>query len=384
MQRASRSSTCHAVAGCLLAALAALAGAARGQNDPQRLPPPAVPVDPVPLPAQPAAQPPSLQLGPPAGIDGPQPFFEANPPLSTIETLTPADIPGLGPLGEQPLPGSPLDGLLTDEELYYLPPQKLTSHKSGFFQLFSLSAAWFGNANDPDDLGGTEIEAFLTVALPAPIVEWPLLITPGMNTTFIDGPTVTDLPTRLYFTYVDFTWVPVIINRWKGLLAVAPSVYGDFDTGEFRLTGKALAIYDWIPGRLQLIGGILYLNRDNVRLLPAGGLIWTPADWTRFELLFPKPKLAVRIGAMPGVEDWIFTTAEFGGNTWPIVRDSGLEDSVTYLDYRLIVGFERKLNGGAGYRLEGGYVFGRNITFGSGLGDFDPQNTILIRGVITF
>ena len=100
--------------------------------------------------------------------------------------------------------------------------------------------------------------------------------------------------------------------------------------------------------------------------------------------MFPKPKLAVRWNIGQGFEDWIFTTAEFGGNTWPIVRASGLTDNLTYIDYRLIVGFERKLNGGAGYRLEGGYVFGRNVTFTSGVGDFDPQNTILIRGGITF
>ena len=350
---------------CAAVALLALVAAARAQGDPRLLPAPAVPVDRLPAPG---AAPP----GPPAGIDG---------PLTTLEAL-PA--PGAGPWDEQPLPESPVEELLTDEDLYYFPPQKISSHKNGFFQLFSLSATWFGNANDPDDLGGTEIDTFLTVALPAPIVEWPLLITPGFNMTLIDGPTVTDLPTRLYLTYVDFMWLPVVVNRWKALLSVAPSVFGDFDTGEFRLTGKALAIFDWIPGRVQLIGGVLYLNRDNVRILPAGGVIWTPADWTRFELLFPKPKLAVRTGVGPGFEDWIFGTAEFGGNTWPIVRDSGLKDNVTYIDYRLIAGFERKLNGGAGYRLEGGYVFGRSITFTSGNGDFDPQNTFLIRGVITY
>lgn len=351
----------------------ALVAAASAQPDPRRLPPPAIPLEQLP-----AAAPPGLQLGPPAGIDGPQ------PPLSTLETLPPVAVPGLGPIDDQPLPGSPLDGVLTEEDLYYLPPQKLSRNKNTFFQLFSLSAAWFGNANDPDDLGGTEIDTFLTVAVPAPIIEWPLLITPGFNMTLIDGPTVTDLPNRLYLSYVDFMWLPVIVNQWKALLSVAPSVFGDFETGQFRLTGKALAIYDCVPDRLQFVAGVLYLNRDNVRLLPAGGLIWSPSDWTRFELIFPKPKLAVRYNVGQGYEDWLFTTAEFGGNTWPIVRESGLKDDVTYIDYRLIMGFERKLNGGAGYRLEAGYVFGRNITFSSGNGDFDPQNTILVRGGITY
>ena len=101
----------------------------------------------------------------------------------------------------------------------------------------------------------------------------------------------------------------------------------------------------------QFVAGVLYLNRDNIRLLPAGGAIWTPNDDWRFELLFPKPKFGMRVNVGPGFEDWIFTTAESGGNTWAIVRDSGAQDRVTYLDYRLLVGYERKLDGGAGYRL---------------------------------
>ena len=93
--------------------------------------------------------------------------------------------------------------------------------------------------------------------------------------------------------------------------------------------------------------------------MPAGGFIWTPTDWSRLELIFPKPKLAQRVNVGPGFEDWIYTTAEFGGNTWPIVRTTGERDNLTYIDYRLLVGVERKLQGGAGYRLEAGYVFGR-------------------------
>jgi hypothetical protein len=291
--------------------------------------------------------------------------------------------PGISPEGQLLLPGEAADDILLGDGLF-APPQKLSAYKNGFFQQLSLSAAWFGNSHDPNDLGGTEIETYLRVALPAPIKEWPLVITPGFNMTLIDGPTVTDLPSRLYLAYIDFMWLPVIVNRWTALLSVAPTEYGDFHAEQFRLTGKALVIFDWVPDRLQLVAGVLYLNRENIRLLPAGGLIWTPADWARFEILFPKPKFGVRVGVGPGYEDWVYATAEFGGNTWPIIRTSGLQDNVTYLDYRLITGFERKISGGAGYRLEAGYVFGRSISFTSGNGDFDPQNTIILRGGITF
>ncbi|MEX2173656.1 MAG: hypothetical protein WD872_04790 [Pirellulaceae bacterium] len=319
--------------------------------------------------------------GPPLGIDGP-----VHLPPPGAEIVPELIAPGIGPEELVPFADSPIGPILPEAE-YYAVPQKLSSYKDGFFQKLSFSGAWIGTAEDPADLGVTEIELFLTVALPAPIKEWPLFITPGINMYFLDGPGVTDLPPRLNTAYVDFMWAPQIFHRYRFVLSVAPSVLSDFQSSDadmFRLTGKGLVVYDWAPDRLQLVAGLLYLNRDDVRLLPAGGLIWKPAEWTHFELIFPKPKLAVRFGVGEGYEDWLYGTAEFGGNTWSIQRDSGAQDKVTYLDYRLLLGVERKLNGGAGYRIETGYVFGRTIEFASGEGDFDPQNTFILRGGLTF
>ena len=340
--------------------------------------------------ATPASQPKlsAPYAGPPAIVDGPHspPVALQRLPPPEIE-ITPEEVaPGIGPEDLVPLPDSPLEGEFADE-MYLNGPQKLNPYKDGFFQKLALSAAWIGNSNSPDDLGVTEVESYLTVALPAPIKEWPLLITPGYNMIFLDGPSVTDLPPRLNTAYIDFMWLPNVYGRWKLFLSAAPSVYTDFqahDPDMFRVTGRALAIYDWTPDRLQVIAGVLYLGRDDVMLLPAGGVIWKPADWTNFELLFPKPKLSVRLNCGLGYEDWLYTTAEFGGNTWSIERISGLDDKVTYLDYRALLGIERKLNGGAGYRLEGGYVFGREITFASGIGDFNPKDTFILRGGISY
>ena len=368
----------------------ALVGAALGQEAPRRLPAPEIPLEV--LKAQPESTPAQRNAtegvpysGPPASIDGPERLPSALeiapgqelPPGITAEDLVPfADSP-IGPI----MPGEDYSGD------YYVVPQQLTAYKSGFFQKLSLSAAWFGNSGDPEDLGATEIETFLTVALPAPIKEWPLLITPGYNVAYLAGPGVTDLPPRLHFAYVEFAWVPEFIHRYRFYLAVAPSVLSDFESNDadaFRVTGKGLVLFNWIPGVLELRAGVLYLNRDNIRLLPAGGVIWTPNDWMEYELFFPKPKASVRFNVGEGFEDWLFTTAEFGGNTWSIERASGAHDKVTYLDYRILGGVERRLNGGAGFRLEAGYVFGRSIEFESGDGNFDPKSTVLIRGAIVF
>jgi hypothetical protein len=374
-----------------LAALATMA--VRAQETPRRLPPPDVPVEELKAPVEgPKLDGPQTNLrapttaetysGPPATIDGPS---RLPPALEILPEGTVA--PGIGPEELVPFADNPLPlGEYGDLE-YYGQPQKLSAYKDTFFQKLSLSAGWFGDGGDPEDLGATEIETFLTVALPAPIVEWPLLITPYFGVSYLQGPRVTDMPPRLFFTYVEFAWVPEIIHRYKLYLAVAPSYLSDFESsgnGAFRVTGKGLVLFDWVPDRVQLIAGVLYLNRENVQLLPAGGVIWKPTDWTNFELIFPKPKLGVRFNVGLGYEDWLYTTAEFGGNTWSIVRASGDQDKLTYLDYRILVGVERKLNGGAGFRLEAGYVFGREVEFESGDGDFDPRDTILIRGGIAF
>ena len=354
---------------------------AKGQDTPLLLPPPELSGQPETIPLLEA---PSQSRSNNAG-DGGVLFRPTEPSL--LERLPePTEAPPVLAFPESAV------GPIYSEEYYYegVPgPQKLSAHKNGFFQKLSFSAAWVGTGG-VGELGITEIDTALTVAVPMPIREWPMLITPGYNVRFLDGPNGppgSDLPPRLNEAYVDFMWLPTFVHRHTLMLAVAPSYFSDFEADHdkaFRLTGKALWIYEARPEELQLVVGVLYLNRDNVRLLPAGGAIWCPSDWAKFELIFPKPKLALRYNVGAGFEDWVFGTAEFGGNTWAIERESGLSDQVTLLDYRLLGGIERKLDGGAGYRLEAGYVFGRSVEYSSNVGNFDPSDTFIVRGGVTY
>ncbi|MBM4005094.1 MAG: hypothetical protein FJ295_17700 [Planctomycetes bacterium] len=296
-----------------------------------------------------------------------------------------ATVPGAAPTDDflRPFPGE-----------YFPPPDddwlacdpKLSSFKSGFFQKLSLQGTWLDRGH-ADDLGITEVELFATFALPMPVKEWPMLITPYFNQRLLTGPNAPDLPATLYETYVEFLWVPRFNERLIGILGVAPSVYSDFqasDADGFRLTGKGLVRYDIVPDRWQLLAGVLYLNRDDIRLLPAGGITWTPNDDIRYELIFPRPKLAHRISFTNTSEDWVYVAGEFGGNSFAVLRDSGLQDKVTLRDMRFLVGWERKRNGGAGIRFEAGYVFARSIEFRSGTPDVEPDPTILLRAGIAF
>lgn len=56
-----------------------------------------------------------------------------------------------------------------------------------------------------DGLGLTTLETSLTIGMPAPTVESPLLVTPGFGTTFVDevpGPSDPGLPSQLYESWI--------------------------------------------------------------------------------------------------------------------------------------------------------------------------------------
>lgn len=257
---------------------------------------------------------------------------------------------------------------------------RLASHKDGFFQKLSFSAAWL-NRSGPSDLGLTELKTFLTVAVPLPSKDFPLLITPGFDVTVLNGPDSPDLPPQVYDTYLDFMWLPKLSEGWLGILSLAPGLYSDFDhlqNDAFRLKGKALIRYDWIPERLQLMAGVLYLNRNDVNWLPAGGLIWTPNDKTHLELLFPRPKFSRRVMRTGLHEDWLYMSGEFGGDTWSIRRASGEFDMITLRDWRIFFGLERKRDGGAGHRFEVGYVFSRDVQYDSATPDYQSDPAVML------
>jgi hypothetical protein len=266
-------------------------------------------------------------------------------------------------------------------------PPKLTKFKEGFFQKLNIQ----GTSVDPglsSGFGFAEFESMLTVAVPAPSKDFPLLISPIFEARALSGPTAVDVPPMLYTTGIDFMWVPKINDRLRGVIAVAPMVYSDFqsrDSDMFRITGKGIVQWDAIPDRLQFLLGVLYLNRDDISLFPVAGAIWNPTPYWNLEVVFPRPKLARLINYGPNHSDWVYLLGEFGGNTWAVKRDSGLQDKVTLRDLRLMLGVERRKNGGVNYRAEVGYVFAREVDYlSTPNADFTPADTLLLRLGVTF
>jgi hypothetical protein len=259
-------------------------------------------------------------------------------------------------------------------------------YRQGFFQRLRLSGSWIDGSGD-DGLGIGNLDTSFTVAVPLGSFENLLLVTPGFEVDFVNGPTQVDTPARLYDTGVDFMWRKQFNDRWGSMLAVRPAISSDFQTSQdaFRLTGRALATWQWVPERLALLFGIVYLDRNDLPLLPGVGLIWTPhPDW-RLDLIFPRPKLARRLVFVPRQrEDWVYLGGSLGGRTWAVERPSGVSDQLTLRDYRLYLGWERIVEGGGGLFVEAGIVLGRELEYEVIPLTLSFDNAFLIRGGINY
>jgi hypothetical protein len=265
----------------------------------------------------------------------------------------------------------------------------LSDVRSGFFQRAIFNGTYLPRTAGRGGFGQNDLEAKLVVALPCPTTDSPLVITPGFAVHYLDGPTGVDLPPRLYDGSCQFRWLSQVTPQLGLDFAVTPGWYSDFQQnwgGAFRMPGHAAAAWTLNP-TTKLVLGAAYLARFDVNVIPVGGIIWTPNDDTKFELLFPEPKLAHRVlhecehGSE--INTWLYLSGEFAGDVWAIETPIGNEQ-VLLRDCRVILGIERKKIQGFGAKLEVGYVFGRRIMYSGPTPEFDPSDTILLRAGVQY
>jgi hypothetical protein len=253
-------------------------------------------------------------------------------------------------------------------------------------------------------LGLDQLELSATFAFPFTATTAPLLIAPGFAIQWWDGPaapfpfagTNLDFPAQTYSAYLDVSWHPQITPWFGASLAVRPGIYSDFedvDEDSFRIKGSGLAVFTLSP-RWQVAAGIVYLDRNRVKLLPAGGAVWTPNDAVRWELVFPQPKLAQRLTVYGNTALWWYVGGEYGGDSWSMELHQfpggavTFRDQVDYNDIRVYLGLEWKpcegVRGLSGH-VEIGYVFDRELVRAGGPpNEYDLGDTLMLRGGIVY
>jgi hypothetical protein len=321
---------------------------------------------------------------PPSVYASPGTTFAAPPPASlggTIQPVNPGWDPYAAPMTAPP-PIYPQQG--------YLQPDGSQAQPQRLVEDIRFEYA-FLNGNGTQELGIDDLALSGTLAIPFLYNAAPLLVRPGFAVHYWEGPVSTgpgtpDMPPRTYDAFLEAGWKPVVTPWLSGDLRMSVGYYSDFskyDSDAIRIRGSGLAIFT-LSARFAVVAGVDYINRLEIKLLPAGGVIWTPNPDTRWEILFPNPKLANRITTWGNTDVWLYVGGEYGGGTWAIQRQSLAEDVVDYNDFRVFLGTEFIGYTGMKGWFEVGFVWNRDLVYLSGTPTFNPNETIMLRAGVSY
>ena len=215
------------------------------------------------------------------------------------------------------------------------------------------SWAYLFGSGQGTNVGVNELDTTATFAVPffhsSPVNlnHAPLLITPGFGLQLWDGPQTTstmlaDLPPNTYDVFIDTAWNPQLTPIWGAELGIRVGIYTNWDVlvwDSWRLMGRAIGTVKLTPTMTGKFG-VVYLDRNLVKLLPALGITWTPDANSRYDIFFPAPKAAKRLTALGRHSVWGFLAGEYGGGAWTFRRQTGQISPFDYNDVRISLGTE--------------------------------------------
>lgn len=254
--------------------------------------------------------------------------------------------------------------------------------RPGFFQQVRGLAEYIPNVGRRRS-GMTTFGGAARFAFPFPDANHPLMITPHFSWT--DLSTTRDLEpvfgekVGLYTAGLQADLFLPLSPCFLLDAGFGASWNSDFKTGSndaLRLTGQVVGIFKMCQTARILLGAS-YQNIANWRVIPVFGIGWRPDDDSYVDATFPKAKAARRITWLQGLPEayegnspyWIYVTGEVNGNRWSIRPDGPRRDEwgtnalVTYYDYRILGGLEKRLVGDVNWAVEGGLVFSRHLEY---------------------
>ena len=241
------------------------------------------------------------------------------------------------------------------------------------------------------DLGMNDIETGIDIQFPHFFgTTTPLVISPQFVLSLWDGPKgslTQQLPANVYGALLEASWNSNRTLVAGADLAVSVGVFSDFNT----VTTESIRIqtmsYGWVrlTPQLMLKLGVNYIDRVDLKLLPAVGVLWEPNPETRFDIFFPRPKIARKLSPVGTAEIWLYVAGEYGNGSWTIESYNGSTDQVDINDIRLMVGFDWFTQNGMRGMFEVGWVTSRDVVYRNNpQDDFSPGDTYMLRAGLAF
>ncbi len=261
-----------------------------------------------------------------------------------------------------------------------------------FYEGVKLDYLWMpGGGNQ--EFGVNDVELSTQFNFPFFGSKQPLEVTPGFAIHYWSGPKIppADLPPYVFDAYLDAAWNPQPTPIVGAELAFRVGVYSDFEkitSDSIRVTGKGIVVFN-LSRSFTLKAGMEYLDRNRVKILPAGGVTWKLNNDLILDIYFPRPSIRRHMVRTAMADWWLYLRGEYGGGAWTVRRVggplNGLLDEVDYNDLRIALGVDFK-----GDRLKGlfevGYAFEREIRYASGTDPeaFRPDTSVFVRGVLVY
>ena len=197
----------------------------------------------------------------------------------------------------------------------------------------------------------------------------------GVGFHFLSGPTSTPIPSRVFDFKTALQSRKHVGPKFSYDVAASIGVFSDFEDSArdgVRFPSHAVGFFHPNPC-LDIVFGVEYLHRDDIKVLPVVGLVLREAN-VRAELVFPRPRIDFALND----DTSLFVKGELGGGSWDIERPDETNDVFTYRDYRVSIGLQT-LKSGKTSSIEFGYVFDRQLSFRSSLHEEEFDDTFMIQ-----
>jgi len=264
--------------------------------------------------------------------------------------------------------------------------------RPGMFQ-----GATFGFSFLPD-LGShgfemTQVRVGASFGLPAPIKNSFFVLSPSFEPTFVkwDGPE--PFPDTLYSASLGCTFIKKMNDRWSAMAHVGPRWSSDGKETQSAVRCSLMGGMTWTKSpQLQIRFGVVYSNRDDsFNVLPFGGLVWTPNEDWKYELMAPMLRVSRRCHyfrqILPRQNEsihWGYAGMGFGGGTWAIESVNKQPDVANYTEFSVVLGLESERMKRTTWKTEIGYVFGRSMNFEHHtMRKFNIGDSIVIRVILS-
>lgn len=299
-------------------------------------------------------------------------------PLATVDREFAGDTSAVFPfreLASEELPPPLLSQVVEDEPHWQAALPRLPATQVTASYLPKFGETGFGIASV--DLRHTFLLGF---------DEWELVsITPGVTLHHWSSPATLNLPSAVHDVYLDLRGTP-----WRGDLAtvsygLTSGLYSDFQS----LDSDALQWSGWLLASRELnaewtvLGGFAYVRQWEGTWLPLAGLCWSPNDRTRWELVFPRPRVTRLWHADDHWSHWGYLAGQFGGGAWSVADTADSNVLVGYSDLRLTAGWEAFSWRGYEWRAELGYAFARELSVNRVSVD-NPSDTLFAELSLAF